>query len=108
MKIPLDITFRGMATSPALVATINHWAAKLDAQFAIQRCAVTFEQPHKHRQHGVDFTIHVTVTIPGHEIAVRRAGSQGNPYVAVADAFRAARRQLIDVTAQRREARPAI
>jgi hypothetical protein len=56
----------------------------------------------------VDFTIHLAITIPGHEVVVTRAGSQTDPYVAVADAFRAARRQLIDFTSQRREARPAI
>lgn len=108
MKIPLDITFRDMAASPALATNIETWAHKLESLFEIQRCAVVLETPHKHRHRGVDFTIHLAITIPGHEVVVTRAGSQTDPYLAVADAFRAARRQLIDFTAQRREARPAI
>lgn len=108
MQIPLDITFRDLETSPALAANIRTWADKLESLFAIQRCAVVLEKPHKHRHRGSDFTIHLAITIPGHEVAVTRAGSQTDPYAAVAEAFRAARRQLVDFTAQRREARPAI
>jgi ribosome-associated translation inhibitor RaiA len=108
MQIPLDITFRDISVSPALVTEIEAWARKLDTAFSIQRCAVIIEKPHKRRRHGSEFQIHLTITIPGHEVTVSRGDRQPDPYLAVTDAFRAARRQLIDFTTQRREARPEV
>ena len=109
MQTPLEITFRDMSPSPALVATIDAWVRKLDEVTPLNRCAVVVEKPHKRRRHGAPFAIHLDITIPGHEIVVSRdRQSPKNPYIAVADAFRAARRQLKDFVTQRRDARPAI
>jgi hypothetical protein len=107
MQTPLDITFRDMTPSPALVTDIEEWTRKLEAMFPIQRCTVIVEKPQKHR--FAFFTIHLTITIPGHEVAVSRSDRQArDAYLAVAEAFRAARRQLVDFTSQRRDARPAL
>ena len=109
MQIPIELTFRNMAPSAALEHAIREWAAKLDEVLAIQRCAVVVELPHKHRRHHMPFQVHLSISIPGHHVSVTR-GSRAeyqDPYLAVADAFRAARRQLLDFVAQRRDARPA-
>jgi ribosome-associated translation inhibitor RaiA len=109
MQIPIEITFRNMQTSSGLEASIRDWAQRLDHALPIQRCTVVVEMPHKHRKHGTPFQVHVTVSIPGHDVAITRGdrAEYQDPYLAVADAFRAARRQLLDFIAQRREARPA-
>ena len=105
MQLPMEITFHDMAASPALESSINEWTAKLEHINPLQRCAVTIDMPHKHHRHGRTFRVQLTVTLPGHAIAVTRTGHD-NAHLAVSDAFRAARRQLIDFLAQRREARP--
>jgi hypothetical protein len=105
----LDITFRDMPSSPALEATIDHWARKLDEMAPLQRCVVVVEKPHKNHKPTAPFVVHLDITIPGHEIAVSsERHSQRDPYVAVSDAFRIARRQLQDFINQRREARPTL
>jgi hypothetical protein len=106
MQTPIDITFRDMTPSPALELTIYEWARRLDGMSEPQRCSVVIETPHKHHLRGRMFQITLDIAIPGHQIVVSR--EHANPHVAVADAFRAARRQMIDFTAARREARPAI
>ncbi len=109
MQIPIELTFRNMTPSPALEHVIHEWATKLDDVLAIQRCAVVIELPHKHRTRHAPFQVHLSISIPGHHVSVTRGGraEYQDPFLAVADAFRAARRQLLDFVAQRREARPA-
>jgi hypothetical protein len=110
MQMPLDIRFRDMTPSPALAESIGSWARKLDDVIPLQRCAVVVEKPNGHHRHGGQFVIHLDITVPGHEIVVSRDRqvSHADPYAAVADAFRAARRQLVELNAQRREARPPV
>jgi len=92
----LDITFRGMTTSASVEDTIRRWVARLDHLYGhIQRCSVVVEQPHLHHRQGNHFQIHVDLTVPGREIAVRGSEAE-NVYAAIASAFRAGRRQLQD------------
>lgn len=108
MQIPLEITFRHMTPSPALEATIRDCAAQLEEVYPLQRCAVVIETPTKHHRHGAPFHVHLSITIPGHNFEVTRddRAEYEDAYLAVADAFRVARRQLHDFVASRREARP--
>lgn len=99
MPIPLEVTFRNFPRSPALESRARLLARRLE-RFSpnIVRCHVTLEAPHRHHRHGKLFEAHVHVTVPGQEIVIRHARS-GNPthqdaYVALQDAFTAARRQL--------------
>lgn len=110
MQIPIDITFRDMTPSAALEAAVRDWANRLDHVLPLQRCAVVVEMPHRHHRHGAPFQVHVSITIPGHNVSVSRGGraEYQDPYLAVGDAFRAARRELLDFVAQRREARPTV
>lgn len=110
MNIPIEITFRDMTTSPALESAIREAVGKLEDVVSIQRCAVVVQRPHKHQRNHTPFTVHLSITIPGHNVSIARGGSveYQDPYLAVADAFRAARRELLDFVAQRRDARPPI
>jgi ribosome-associated translation inhibitor RaiA len=103
MQNALEVTFRGMTPSPAVQAAIEEWVGRLEHTHGrIQHCAVVVAQPHQHRRHGKLFHVHVDVTFPGGDIAVSREPARSseheNVYVAVADAFRAARRQLRERT----------
>jgi ribosome-associated translation inhibitor RaiA len=86
-------TFRDMTPSPALQAAVERWAERLgQLSQRIVTCHVSIEKPHRHHLHGSGFEIHVVLNVPGARLAA--SGAQLDPYVAVADAFRAARRQL--------------
>jgi len=99
-------TFRDMTPSPALQAAVERWAERLgQLSTRIVSCHVAVEKPHRHHTHGSGFRITLTLTVPGASIAASR--DHLDPYVAVADAFRAARRQLVHhVDVQRHFVKP--
>jgi cold shock CspA family protein/ribosome-associated translation inhibitor RaiA len=107
MILPLQITFRQMDPSPVLEARIRELAARLD-KFSehIMSCHVIVERPHRHHHQGELFDFHIDIRLPDEEIAVRRAHPETHahedPYVALRDAFRAARRKLEDYERKRR------
>ncbi len=91
----VETTFRDMLPSPALRAAALRWAARLEqVSDRIVGCHVSIEKPHRHHLHGSGFQINVVLTVPGGQLA---ASNQTHPdaYVALANAFRAARRQLL-------------
>jgi len=94
MQIPLQITMREMDRSDALEAAIAGHAEKLEQFHArITRCRVTVEQMRKHHQQGRHFAVKIEVRVPGREIVATRDHDE-DVYVAVRDAFDAAKRQL--------------
>ncbi|HUL46672.1 MAG TPA: HPF/RaiA family ribosome-associated protein [Steroidobacteraceae bacterium] len=107
MIIPLQITFRHMDPSAALEARIRELAARLD-RFSehILRCRVVVEPLSHHSHQGALHDIRIDITLPDEEIAIRHAHfgnhSHEDPYVALRDAFRAARRRLEDYERKRR------
>ncbi|MDZ7767882.1 MAG: HPF/RaiA family ribosome-associated protein [Woeseiaceae bacterium] len=107
MQLPLEITFRNIEPSPAMEAQIRRRAEKLERFAAdIVSCRVTVEAPHKHHRHGRLFRVSVDVRLPGSEIVVNRGPSEHHAhedvYVAIRDAFSAARRQVQDTVRKRR------
>lgn len=97
MQIPVETTFRGMSPSPAIEAAVTSWAQRLGRVHArIQHCRVWIELPHHHRRHGDQFHVKLVVAIPGDEIVVAHEHGHADAYLALADAFIAARRQLHD------------
>jgi len=102
MELPIQITFRDMAPSPALEAAIRDKAAKL-VQFHphLMRCRVVIETAARHKQQGKEFVARLDIKVAGAEIAVNREHSE-DPFVAVRDAFDAARRKLEDHTRRQR------
>lgn len=97
MKLPLEISFEGLARSEAIEAAVTQHAAKLD-QFcdSIMRCRVAIVCDEKHKHQGKRFGVRIDLTIPGHEIASNRQVDE-DVYVAMRDAFKAASRQLESV-----------
>lgn len=102
MPIPTDITFHEIAHSDSVEAAIHRWVARLEhVHDRIVRCIVKVEQPHKSHRHGREWEIHVVLEWWGENIATSRHRHE-DIYVAIADAFRASRRQLLDQRDTRR------
>jgi ribosomal subunit interface protein len=96
MQLPLQITIRDIEHSDALDAHIRDKAGKLDEFFGhIMSCRVVVEMPHKHHQQGKNYTVRIDIGVPGSEIVVNRDHAE-DVYVALRDAFDAAKRQLED------------
>jgi ribosomal subunit interface protein len=107
MKLPLQITFRHMDTSPALESRIRELASRLDKFSShIMHCHVVVEPPSHHSRQGALYDVHINITLPDEEIAIRHAHTADqaheDPYVALRDAFNAARRKLEDYERKRR------
>jgi ribosomal subunit interface protein len=101
MQVPLEITFRNVPPSPAIEADIRDKAAKLeDFHDRITSARVVVETPHRQHRTGKLFHVRIDLRVPGHEIVVSREPAahheHENVYVAIRDAFDAARRQLQD------------
>jgi len=112
MQVPLEIRFHNVDRSPAVEADIRERAAKLEL-FAdhIVSCTVTVEGPHKHHRQGNLFAVRVDVHYAGGEVIASRQPSAAHEhedvYVALRDAFKAARRQLQDrLRVQRGDVKP--
>ena len=107
MKQPVRITFKDMEPSEAIESWVNEHAAKLEKFYdPIVHCHVVIEAPHRHSIHGRLYGIRVDITVPGDEVVVSHQGPKDHAhedvYVALRDAFRAARRQLQDVARKQR------
>jgi ribosome-associated translation inhibitor RaiA len=106
MQIPLDVTFRGMDPSRALEIAIRTWVDRLAHDHdRILKVGVVIEQPHQRHRSGNAFHVHVNLVIAGHDIDAKASGDE--PYAALGNTFRAARRQLHTVVEARRERRYA-
>ncbi|HEY6922750.1 MAG TPA: HPF/RaiA family ribosome-associated protein [Steroidobacteraceae bacterium] len=107
--LPLEITFRNIEPSEALAARIRSLAAKLGRFSArIIQFHVVVEAPHhRHHHHGGLFDFKIDIQLPGKEISIghvhTRDPAHANAYVALRDAFRAARRQLQQYETQHRQ-----
>ena len=94
MKLPLQITARDVSLSEIADQSIREKAAKLDTFYdKIMGCRVLVEAPHRHQHQGVLYNVRIDLTVPGSELVVKRE-SHEDLYVAIRDAFDAARRQL--------------
>jgi len=96
MPVLLQVTLRDMPHSDAVEAAIRRKVAGLERVYArITAVRATVEAPHHHHHQGNLFTVKLDVTLPGGEIVVNRDHAE-DVYVALRDAFQAARRQLIE------------
>ena len=107
MQIPLQIRFHKLEPSEAVEAAIRKRAEKLE-QFAqdITSCRVTIEAPHKHHHQGNLYHVTIDIRTPAGEVVVSQSPDRHqaykDAYVAIRDAFKAARRQLQDQERERR------
>jgi len=103
MQVPLKIAFEGgLAPSEALRARIEQEVVKLE-QFSdrITACRVAVIGRSGRKRHGDLYGVRLQITLPGkRDIMIDRnpdaAHAHEDPYVAVRDAFNAARRRLQD------------
>jgi cold shock CspA family protein/ribosome-associated translation inhibitor RaiA len=107
MQQPLEITFRDIPRSEALEANIREKAGKLDQFYEkIMACHVIVERPHGHHHQGQLYHVRIDLTVPGGEMVIKRDPKEHHahedPYVAVRDAFKAARRKLQDFARKQR------
>ena len=125
MQIPLQISFRNMESSAAVDSRIREEVNKLGELYErIVGCRVMVEIPHRHREMGKRFGVRVYLTMPGGEIVANNepslhatrqdletevrqkdeetAAPHKDVYVAIRDAFRAARRQLKEFAREQR------
>ena len=103
MPIPTEITFHEMPASGGVEAAIHRWVARLEHVYdRIVACRVVVDQPHRRHRSGGEFHLRVVLSVPGEDVAVDQV-RHADVYVAVADAFRAVRRQLQDHVATRRD-----
>lgn len=94
MQIPLQITIRGMPPSAALESHIRERIGKLEHQYPqMHACRVVVELPHHRKTQGSQFTVRIEIGVPGGQIAVNQDHHE-DVYVALRDAFDAARKQL--------------
>jgi cold shock CspA family protein/ribosome-associated translation inhibitor RaiA len=101
MQIPVEITFKEIEGSAAVEARIRELAARLERVYdRVVRCDVMVETPHRHQSKGRQYHVRVRLTVPGGEIVASHDPgpdeAHEDVYVALRDAFAAARRQLED------------
>jgi len=99
MQIPLQVTFRHMSTSTAAEDNIRRHVTYLEQHFEnITGCRVVIDAPPAHRNKGGPFSVHIDLTVPGREIFVsserENREAHTDVYIAIRDAFEAAKRQL--------------
>lgn len=99
MQVPLEILFHGLTHSDAVETKIREKVAKLE-QFCdhIVSCRVAIEAKHHHQHQGNLFHVHIDLNVPHKQIVVSRdhhdKQAHEDLYVALRDAFDAAKRQL--------------
>jgi cold shock CspA family protein/ribosome-associated translation inhibitor RaiA len=108
MELPLQITFRDVPPSAAVEVRIREEAEALQRFYdRIQRCRVVVELPHRHHHQGRVYDVRIDLTVPGREIVIGRDPALNHAhedlYVAIRDAFDAAKRQLQDHIRRERE-----
>jgi len=107
MSIPVEVTFRDMEPSEALRQNIIEHTERLE-RFAddILSCDVVVEPSERRHQQGNRYSVRVHLMLHGATIDAGRTPtddrSHEDAYVAVRDAFDAARRQVEDFVRIRR------
>lgn len=106
MQQSLQLSFRGMASSPAVESRVHELVTQLERfDERITSCHVTIQAPHQHHRKGNLFEVSIQLRIPGKELVIKHEGSQNHAhedvYVALRDAFDAARRRLEDIARKR-------
>jgi cold shock CspA family protein len=103
MQLPLQITARDVSLSGAAEGNIRAKAADLDTYYdGIIGCRVVVEGPGRHHRKGL-FIVRIDLTVPGTDQVVDRQADE-DLYVAVRDAFDAARRRVEDYARRQRGA----
>ena len=96
MRIPLQISLRGLSHSEVLQDAIRQEAHKLEHYYPhIMSCRVVLELTARHQRKGRQYAVRIDFKVPGGELAVTHEHDE-DLQVALRDAFDAARRKLED------------
>src|SRR3989337_3247189 len=96
MKLELQIASHNFELTEPLRELIRERAEKLDSFYShIMRCRVVVEVPHRHKHKGMLYDVRIYMTVSGGEIIIKHEPNE-DIYVAIRDAFDAARRKLED------------
>lgn len=102
MKVPLEVTYRGVEKSEAIDNLIHEKVAKLERVCNyINSCHVAVEKDHDRPSSGSPYRVRIDITLPpSHELFAESNPADQNQYVEldtlVRDAFSKAERQLKD------------
>ncbi|SLN59126.1 HPF/RaiA family ribosome-associated protein [Oceanibacterium hippocampi] len=101
MQFPSEITFHNMDHSDAVETRVRDEIEKLGRfNSALIGCRVVVSADHKSQNKGRIFHTRINISVPGSTLVVDREPEANRAhedvYVAVRDAFAAARRQLQD------------
>ena len=92
----VELVLRGIPHSGALERYFGEEADKLDRVCGrILRCYLVAEALHRPKQQGAQYAVRLNITLPGTEFVVNREHAE-DIYIALRDAFEAARLQLKD------------
>jgi ribosome-associated translation inhibitor RaiA len=109
LKTTFKMAFHDIPPSAGLQAAAERWVSRLEQVYdQIAGCFVTIERPHRGHLSASPFQIRITIGVPGTRLSVAHQSSK-DAYVAIADAFRDARKQLLEFAAaaqQRGAAKP--
>lgn len=101
MQVPINIAFQGLPASEAVQRAVWRHGAELEKFYdRIVGCRVVIAAPHRRQHKGTLYSVRVDLTVPGEEIIINRdhhlSHAHENVYIALCDAFHAARRVLED------------
>lgn len=101
MEQPLKVTFRGIEPTEAIEAKIRERVERLERYYdGIVGCHVTIETPHRRQHKGKLYGVRIDLTVKGGELLINREPDAHHAhedlYVAIRDAFDAARRRIQD------------
>jgi cold shock CspA family protein/ribosome-associated translation inhibitor RaiA len=109
MQTPVQITFRNLESSDAIMSNIQERTAWLE-QFSDQiiSCRIVVERPHQHHRQDNLYHVRIDLRLPGAELVISREPAAHMPHkninITIHDAFDEARRELEDyVRRQRRD-----
>jgi ribosomal subunit interface protein len=109
MKIPPEITYRGVEKTDAIEALINEKIAKLERVCDhISSCHIAVEKEQERPRERSPYRVRLDITVPpGHELAAESTMGNHTQYaeldVVIRDAFDKAWRQLRDLSKQQQE-----
>jgi ribosomal subunit interface protein len=111
MKIPLELAFHNLDSSPAIEKRVRERVDRLERYFKdITSCRISIEAPHKSQYNTQHYSVNIDITVPGNEIVISydpkpEANEHDDVYVAIRDSFSAAERRLKTYAGKLRESR---
>lgn len=94
MKLNPQVTFKDIPPSEAIESVILEKASKLERYYnRIMGCRIAVEAVQQRKHQGKLYSVRIDLTVPGSEIVINKIENE-DLYVAIRDAFDAARRRL--------------